>query len=163
MRLKRGLAGLASVGALLAVGAFAPSAAMAHPCLADASATASSLTLHTGGNWAGYLPTLSDLSHECADDLNALEYQSDAETVADPVPGVPAGPIVTAGGYQVKNLTPLGYSARSVPFTGEGSNVYNSDLAFKDNLVFAGTYEGFRVIDVTNKSNPIQLLNYTGQ
>ena len=59
-----------------------------------------------------------------------------------------------SGGFQVKNLTPLGYSARSVPYTGTGSSVYNSDLAFKDNLVFQGTYEGFRVIDATNKSNP---------
>ena len=49
-----------------------------------------------------------------------------------------------------------------MPFTGTGSGVYNSDLAFKDNLVFQGTYEGFRVIDVTNKANPTQLLNYTG-
>ena len=81
---------------------------------------------------------------------------------ADPVPGVPAGPIVTAAGFQIKNLTALGHSARNVPLHGRGSGVYNSDLAFKDNLVFAGTYEGFRVIDVTNKSNPIQLLNYTG-
>ena len=49
-----------------------------------------------------------------------------------------------------------------MPFNGTGSGVYNSDLAFKGNLVFQGTYEGFRVIDVTNKANPIQLLNYTG-
>ena len=39
-----------------------------------------------------------------------------------------------------------------MPYTGTGSGVYNSDLAFKDNLVFQGTYEGFRVLDVTNKS-----------
>ena len=49
-----------------------------------------------------------------------------------------------------------------MPYTGTGSGVYNSDLAFKGNYVFQGTYEGFRVIDVTNKSNPIQLLNYIG-
>jgi hypothetical protein len=135
---------------VLAVGALAPSAAMAHPCLAETAAAGSSLTLHTGGNWAGYLPTLEDLSHDCADDLSALEYQSSAETVDDPVPGVPAGPVVSAAGFAIKNLTPLGYSARSVPLNGTGSSVYNSDLAFKDNLVFAGTYEGFRVIDVTD-------------
>jgi hypothetical protein len=147
---------------VLAVGALAPSAAMAHPCLAETAAAGSSLTLHTGGNWAGYLPTLEDLSHDCADDLSALEYQSSAETVDDPVPGVPAGPVVSAAGFAIKNLTPLGYSARSVPLNGTGSSVYNSDLAFKDNLVFAGTYEGFRVIDVTDKTRPTQLLNYTG-
>jgi hypothetical protein len=144
------------------VGAFAPSAAMAHPCLAETAASSSGLTLHTGGNWAGYLPTLADLSHECADDLAALEYQSDAETVADPVQGVPAGPIVSAAGFAIKNLTALGHSARTVPYAGTGSSVYNSDLAFKDNLVIAGTYEGFRILDVTNKSNPIQIINYTG-
>ena len=120
------------------------------------------MELHTGGTWAGYMPSFQDLEHECADDLGSYIYQSDAETTADPVPGVPAGPIVYAAGFQIKNLTALGHSARNVPFTGDGSGVYNSDLAFKDNLVFAGTYEGFRVIDVTNKTNPIQLLNYTG-
>ena len=136
---------------------------MAHPCLADVEATmGKSLTLHTGGNWAGYMPSFSDLSHECADDLNSYIYESTAQTVDDPVPGVPAGPVVSAAGFQVKNLTPLGHSARNVPFTGTGNGVYNSDLAFKDNYVFAGTYEGFRVIDVTNKSNPVQILNYTG-
>ena len=137
---------------------------MAHPCLADVEATmGKSLTLHTGGNWAGYMPSFSDLSHECADDLNSLHLPVDRRRrPTDPVPGVPAGPVVAAAGFQVKNLTPLGYSARNVPFSGTGNGVYNSDLAFKDNYVFAGTYEGFRVIDVTNKSNPVQILNYTG-
>ena len=51
---------------------------------------------------------------------------------------------------------------RNVPFSGTGNGVYNSDLAFKDNLVVAGTYEGFRILDVTNPSNPIQKVNYTG-
>jgi hypothetical protein len=162
MRVKRGLACLASVGAVLAVGAFAPSAAMAHPCLSEVEASASSLSLHSGGNWAGYMPSFSDLSHECADDLNSYVYQSDAQTVDDPVPGVPAGPIVSAAGFAVKNLTALGYSARPVPYTGTGNGVYNSDLAFKDQYVFAGTYEGFRVIDATDKTHPTQILNYTG-
>ena len=49
-----------------------------------------------------------------------------------------------------------------MPYNGTGNGVYNSDLAFKDNYVFAGTYEGFRVIDVTNKTTPTQILNYTG-
>ena len=54
MRFKRGLAGLASVGAVLAVGAMAPSAAMAHPCVRGVEASlGKTLTLHTGGNWAG--------------------------------------------------------------------------------------------------------------
>jgi hypothetical protein len=136
---------------------------MAHPCLAEVEANmGSNLTLHTGGNWAGYMPSFQDLSHECADDLDSYIYQSSAQTADDPVPGVPAGPVVSAAGFAIKNLTPLGYSARTIPLSGTGSSVYNSDLAFKDNLVFAGTYEGFRVIDATDKVHPTQLLNYTG-
>ena len=163
MRFKRGLAGLASVGAVLAVGALAPSAAMAHPCISETEAAmGTSLSLHTGGNWAGSMPSFSDLEHECADDLSSYLYDSGAETVADPVPGVPAGPVVSAAVFQIKNLKPLGYSQRSVPFTGTGSGVYNSDLAFQDNFVYAGTYEGFRILDVTDKTNPTQIINYTG-
>ena len=63
---------------------------------------------------------------------------------------------------QIKNLTPLGYSRRDVPLTGTGSGVYNSDLAFKDNLVIAGTYEGFRILDFTDKTNPTEVVNYKG-
>jgi hypothetical protein len=164
LRIKRGLAGLASVGAVVLAGALAPSAAMAHPCLSEVEASNTGLTLHTGGMWAGYMPSLSDLSHECADDLNSDAYRSIAAAAIadDPVPGVPAGPVVSAAGFQIKNLTALGYSARNVPYNGTGNGVYNSDLAFKDNYVFAGTYEGFRVIDVTNKTTPTQVLNYTG-
>ncbi len=45
---------LASAGALVAVAAFAPSAAMAHPCAGSTVNEASSfLSLHTNG-WAGY-------------------------------------------------------------------------------------------------------------
>ena len=30
------------------------------------------LTLHTGGNWAGYMPSFTRSEHECADDLDSL-------------------------------------------------------------------------------------------
>src|ERR1044072_6039424 len=113
---------------------------MAHPCMSEVESTmGKSLTLHTGGNWAGYMPSFSDLEHECADNLDSYIYQSTIEAAADPVPGVPAGPIVSPAQYAVKNLAPLGRTARNVPFTGTGNGVYNSDLAFKDNYVIAGT------------------------
>ena len=76
--------------------------------------------------------------------------------------GEPVGPVVAAAGYAIKNLTPLGYSRRDVPLTGTGSGVYNSDLAFKDNLVIAGTYEGFRILDFTDKTNPIRARQLQG-
>ncbi len=136
---------------------------MAHPCISEVeSATGTSLTLHTGGTWAGYMPSFKDLEHECADQVDSYLYESVSEMMADPVPGVPAGPIVSAAGFAIKNLTALGHSARTVPYSGTGSGTYNSDLAFKDNLVIAGTYEGFRILDVTNPTNPIQIVNYTG-
>ena len=54
---------------MLLVGAIAPSAAMAHPCIsAVEAAMGKTLTLHTGGNWAGDMPSFQDLEHECADD-----------------------------------------------------------------------------------------------
>ena len=90
MRFKRGLAGLASVGAVLAVGALAPSAAMAHPCISEVEAAlGKTLTLHTGGNWAGYMPSFEDLEHECADDLNSYLYQSASEAVPSRCPAFP--------------------------------------------------------------------------
>jgi hypothetical protein len=157
MHVRKGLAGLAGVAGLLLFGALSPSAALAHPCIAEAEAAGAGLTLHSGGNWAGYMPTFEDLEHECADDLSSSIYQSVSVTdaAADPVEDAVAT-------FDIKNLKPLGYSARSVPMTGTGSSVYNSDLAFKDNLVIAGTYEGFRIIDVTDKTNPVELVNQTG-
>ena len=116
MRFKRGLAGLASVGAVVLVGALAPSAAMAHPCISEVEASmGTSLTLHTGGNWAGAMPSFADLEHECADDIDSYLYDSQSETSAV---GEPVGPVVAS--FAIKNLTPLGYSQRSVPFTGDG-------------------------------------------
>jgi hypothetical protein len=161
MRFKRGLAGVAGVGAMLVVGAFAPSAALAHPCISETEAmTGKSLTLHSGGNWAGSMPAFSDLEHTCAEDVTSYLYN--ASTVETSAVGEPVGPVVQAAGYDIKNLTPVGYSRRDVPLTGTGSGTYNSDLAFKDNLVIAGTYEGFRILDFTDKTNPTEVVNYTG-
>ena len=161
MRFKRGLASVAGVGAMLLVGAIAPTSALAHPCITETEAAmGKSLTLHTGGNWAGAMPSFSDLEHECAEDFSSYLYDSSA--VETSALGEPVGPVVSAAGYAIKNLTPLGYSRRDVPLTGTGSGVYNSDLAFKDNLVIAGTYEGFRILDFTDKTNPTEVVNYKG-
>ena len=89
-------------------------------------------------------------------------YLYDSSEVETSALGEPVGPVVSAAGYAIKNLTPLGYSRRDVPLTGTGSGVYNSDLAFKDNLVIAGTYEGFRILDFTDKTNPTEVVNYKG-
>ncbi len=61
-----------------------------------------------------------------------------------------------------KNMHPLGFSERAVPLTGTGSGVSNSDLAFWGKMAVQGTYEGFRLIDVSDPENPVQLVNFTG-
>jgi len=59
-----------------------------------------------------------------------------------------------------KNMKPQGYSPRVVPLTGAGSGIYNSDLAFWGKRAFQGTYSGFRIIDVSDPENPLELKNY---
>jgi PA domain/LVIVD repeat len=61
-----------------------------------------------------------------------------------------------------KNMHPLGHSARNVPLanTTPGAGIYNSDLAFWGKRAFQGTYEGFRIIDVADPENPIEIKNY---
>jgi PA domain/LVIVD repeat len=59
-----------------------------------------------------------------------------------------------------KNMKPQGYSPRVVPLTGAGSGIYNSDLAFWGKKAYQGSYSGFRIIDVSDPENPVQLRNY---
>jgi hypothetical protein len=61
-----------------------------------------------------------------------------------------------------KNMHPLGHSARNVPLENStpGAGIYNSDLAFWGNRAFQGTYEGFRIVDVSDPENPVELKNY---
>jgi len=56
-----------------------------------------------------------------------------------------------------QNMHPLGFSPRAnttSPFTA------NSDLAFAGKLAFHGNYDGFRIIDIHEPDNPVQLLDY---
>ena len=61
-----------------------------------------------------------------------------------------------------KNMHPQGYSARAVPLTGTGSGIVNSDLAFWGKMAVQGTYEGFRLIDISDPENPSEIVNFTG-
>ena len=166
MRFKRGLAGLASVGAVLA-----------RRCFRAVGCHGTSVylrgrgrdglqhwTLHTGRQLGRLHAVLPRTSSTSAPTISARTCTSPTpRPTADPVPGVPAGPIVSAAGFQIKNLTALGHSARNVPLSGTTAPASTTRTwRSRTTYVFAGTYEGFRVIDVTNKSNPIQLLNYTG-
>src|SRR5919109_1132429 len=59
-----------------------------------------------------------------------------------------------------KNMKPQGYSPRVVPLTGAGSGIYNSDLAFWGKTAYQGSYSGFRIVDVSDPENPVELENY---
>jgi hypothetical protein len=56
-----------------------------------------------------------------------------------------------------KNMHPMGFSARentASPFTA------NSDIAFWGKLAVHGNYDGFRLVDITEPDNPVELLDY---
>ena len=59
----------------------------------------------------------------------ALPVTAGAQTVGD---------AVSTFTY-TKNMKPQGYSPRMVPFTGVGSGVFNSDLAFWGKTAIQGT------------------------
>jgi hypothetical protein len=61
-----------------------------------------------------------------------------------------------------KNMHPLGHSARNVPLENAtpGAGIYNSDLAFWGRTAYQGTYSGFRIVDVSDPENPVELENY---
>jgi hypothetical protein len=68
-------------------------------------------------------------------------------------------PAVSTFDY-TKNMHPLGFSERAVPLTGAGAGIYNSDLAFWGKRAFQGTYEGFRIIDVSDPEAPAEIIDY---
>ena len=111
------------------------------------AAESSFLSLHTSG-WAGLYPTAVN-EHECAGEGGAVAAQFEALTsAADPVEDA------TSTHERSANITPIGYSARVVPTSGTGSGFINSDLAFQGKYAYQGTYNGFRVLDVSNPREP---------
>jgi hypothetical protein len=72
-------------------------------------------------------------------------------------------PAISTFAYS-QNMHPMGYSPRVVPLANAqpGAGVFNSDLAFWGKTAYHGTYEGFRIIDVTEPDNPAQINNFTG-
>jgi hypothetical protein len=70
-------------------------------------------------------------------------------------------PVVSTFDY-TKNLHPLGYSAREIPLdnTVPGAGSFNSDLAFQGNVAVQGTYAGFRLINVSDPENPVEIINW---
>jgi hypothetical protein len=81
------------------------------------------------------------------------------------VPLASAAPVddATSTFTYTKNMHPLGYSARQIPLdnTQPGSGVFNSDLAFWGRTAVQGTYAGFRLVDVSDPENPVEINNWT--
>ena len=157
MRIKTGLACLASVASAAGVFALVPSAAQAHPCAVNWSLTTSSFLSanDSGTGWAGSLPTPSLNDSDCAvveTTLPSGEAQTDL-ALDDPVEA-------TKTYTKSANMTPIGYSAR-IPPAGTGNSLadINSDIAFKGNYAFQGHWSGFRVIDISDPANPTQVYN----
>jgi len=61
-----------------------------------------------------------------------------------------------------QNMHPLGHSARNVPLLNAtpGAGIYNSDLAFWGRTAYQGSYNGFRIVDVSDPEDPVELNNY---
>ena len=86
MGTKLGLrAALASAGALVAVAAFAPGAAMAHPCAGSTVNEASSFLSLNSARWVGLYPThLAE--HECKGEAaRSFAQFENSQSAADPV------------------------------------------------------------------------------
>ena len=159
MRAKLAGLGAGVVGAL-AVAALLPSAAQAHPCAMNWSlSTATFLSANnSAAAWAGSLPTMNNDS-DCAPVEDAYTGPASIATTGADAAADPVGPAVESFEY-TPHMTPLGYSQRTPPLgTGTSLADINSDIAFKGNLAFQGHWSGFRVLDITDATNPVQLYN----
>jgi LVIVD repeat len=62
---------------------------------------------------------------------------------------------------QSRNMLPIGQSERLAPLTETGAAVFNSDLTFWGDRAYQGTYEGFRIIDISSPANPHVIVDFT--
>jgi hypothetical protein len=60
------------------------------------------------------------------------------------------------------NLRPIGFSSRMVPLNNlkPRSGVINSDLAFWGDTAVQGTYAGFRLIDIDDRDDPREIIDW---
>jgi hypothetical protein len=58
-----------------------------------------------------------------------------------------------------QNIHALGHSAHPATFEGAADGVrhISSDIAFQGTLAFNGNYDGWRVVDISDASNPVEL------
>ncbi len=75
----------------------------------------------------------------------------------------PGAASATATFEYTQNMHPLGFSPNPVPLdnTVPGQGVFNSDLAFWGNTAVQGTYSGFRLVNVEEPDNPVEIVDWT--
>lgn len=79
-----------------------------------------------------------------------------------PSPAAAGRPLDAVATFETsQNMIPIGFSERAVPLTGSGSGVSNTDLAFWGDYAIHGTYEGFRIIDISEPGEPVQVVNFS--
>ncbi|MGQ0520011.1 MAG: LVIVD repeat-containing protein [Actinomycetota bacterium] len=59
------------------------------------------------------------------------------------------------------NIHAKGHSVHAATFLGapDGARHISSDLAFRGNIAFQGNFDGFRVIDVADPDNPVEIVH----
>jgi hypothetical protein len=74
----------------------------------------------------------------------------------------PVGDAVSTFAF-TQNMHPMGFSARAIPLdnTVPGQGVFNSDITFWGRTAYQGTYEGFRIINISAPANPVEINNFT--
>lgn len=77
--------------------------------------------------------------------------------VAAPLGAAPPSIPEVANWSKTDNMTVIGYAPRKLPDSGTGSGNFNSDLAFWGDTAYQGSYEGFRIIDITKPSRPKEI------
>jgi hypothetical protein len=59
--------------------------------------------------------------------------------------------------FQLVNLVALGESPEPASFLDEPPLRVNSDLAFSGDLAFQGSYDGYRIVDISSPDNPTEI------
>jgi hypothetical protein len=101
-------------------------------------------------------PTDAPGDEDCADSEKGEEGSGDPVYLEDSDAVLDRDGVFEAS----RNLQAVGFSERAVPISGDGAGVYNSDLAFSGDHVIQGTYNGFRIVDVSDPGDPVELVDY---
>ena len=122
-------------------------------------------TLSLTGRWPLALAGLALVANACASSSSAtadpmptpsVSTGSASRTPPSPDPRIGLEPGVFDAGEAIWNLRKISTTPPASDFVG----VTNSDLAFRDNYVFQGNYNGYMVWDISNPARPVLAKGY---